>query len=725
MEKSGLPTKQGVGCSNHPGRTINPRPMRGRARSATVVRESQAPVEPLINFGRDICGDLPAAEQREWLVTNGIGGFASGTVAGLLTRRYHGLLLAALKPPLGRTLLVAKLDELAEYDGRTYPLGTNRWAGEALDPQGYRLIERFRLEGTTPVWTFTWADARVEKRVWMKQGANTAYVHYELARASRPLKLGIKALVNYRDSHSSTHAGDWRMNIQKVEHGLRVEAFAGAAPFYLLSVGATAKPAHAWYRNFDLAMERYRGLDDREDHLHAGTFNAELKPGQSITVVISTETTPDLSALSTWESRLDHERSLFDQWAKAHPPAFREAPGWIRQLVLAADQFIVKRPLPEDPDAHSVIAGYHWFGDWGRDTMIALPGLALSTGRTEIARRILSTFSRFVDRGMLPNRFPDAGQAPEYNTVDATLWYFEAIRQYVAATRDQGLVRELFPVLADIVAWHVRGTRYSIHVDSADGLLHAGEPGVQLTWMDAKVGDWVVTPRIGKPVEVNALWYNALLTMGQFARTLGEPAEQYESMAQQARIGFQHFWNPTQGFCFDVIDGPEGNDISLRPNQLFAVSLPESPLAPDQQRAVVDVCARQLLTSHGLRSLSANDPAYQPHYGGDSQQRDAAYHQGTVWGWLLGPFVLAHLRVHGDTAQAASFLEPMAHHLKNHGLGTASEIFDGDAPFAPRGCIAQAWTVAEVLRAWTLIRAKSGIRRGPAGFRSLAMPVAC
>jgi predicted glycogen debranching enzyme len=660
-----------------------------------------------VDFGRDICSDLQGAEKREWLVSNGIGGFASGTVAGLVTRRYHGLLVAALKPPLGRTLLVSKVDEVAEYDGQTYPLATNRWAGGALDPQGYRHIERFRLEGTTPVWTFTVADALLEKRVWMQQGANTTYVRYRLVRASQPLHLLVKALVNYRDYHSSTHASDWRMSIQPVENGLRVDAFYGATPFYLLSVEASTEVVHDWYRSFDLAVERYRGLDDHEDQLHAGTFRARLQPGDSVTIVASTQPTPDLDSRAAGEAQLAREGELMDRWSKANPRTSLEAPAWIRQLVLATDQFIVSRPLPDDPEAHSVIAGYHWFGDWGRDTMIALPGLTLTTGRPEVARCILRTFARFVDGGMLPNRFPDAGEVPEYNTVDATLWYFEAVRQYFAATGDEKLLRELFPVLAEIVECHVRGTRYNIHVDPADGLLYAGEPGVQLTWMDAKVGDWVVTPRIGKPVEVNALWYNALVTMAHFARTLGKPAHEYESRAEQARAGFQRFWNDSAGYCFDVLDGPEGNDPSLRPNQLFAVSLSESPLRPDQQRALVDVCARQLLTSHGLRSLVPSDPRYQGHYGGGPRERDAAYHQGTVWGWLLGPFALAHLRVYNDPARAASFLEPMAAHLNVHGLGTASEIFGGDAPFTPRGCIAQAWTVAEVLRVWNVIHARS------------------
>jgi predicted glycogen debranching enzyme len=343
--------------------------------------------------------------------------------------------------------------------------------------------------------------------------------------------------------------------------------------------------------------------------------------------------------------------------------------------------------------------------------MISLPGLTLTTGRPEVARKILRTFANFVDQGMLPNRFPDSGETPEYNTVDATFWYFEAIRAYYAETGDEQLLNELYPVLAEIIDWHQRGTRYNIKVDPADGLLHAGQPRVQLTWMDAKVGDWVVTPRIGKPVEVNALWYNALKAMAGFAEVLGESSEDYEAAADQTLQGFERFWNEGAGYCYDVIDGPDGDDGSLRPNQILAVSLPESPLLAKRQRAVVDACARHLLTSHGLRSLAPAEPQYQGHYGGDQRQRDGAYHQGTVWGWLLGPFCLAHFRVYGDPDQALGFLEPMAYHLSAAGLGSLSEIFDGETPFTPRGCFAQAWSVAEVLRVWQIIRQNPAAER--------------
>jgi len=663
-------------------------------------RESRVDSVSTVDFGREITGDLAASEQREWLVTNGIGGFGCGTVAALLTRRYHGLLIAALEPPQGRTLLVAKLDETVEYDGEVVPLFTNRWASGVIDPHGYRYIERFRLEGTTPVWTLACADALLEKRVWMQQGANTTYVRYDLVRAGRPLTLILKALVNYRDYHATTRANHRRFDVQRFKHGLGITAFEGAVPFYLLSATADAEPAHDWFRDFELAEERRRGYDDREDHLHTGTFRARLKPGDSVTLVASTEPAPNLDGDAALEARREYERDLLECWSQQSPRVARQAPAWIGQLVLAADQFIVECPQAGDSEGCSVIAGYPWFGEWGRDTLISLPGLALSTGRPEIARRILCRWAQYVDCGMLPNRLPDAGRVREYNAVDAALWYFEALRQYYAATRDRGLLAELFPVLGDIIDWHIRGTRFKIHVDHADGLLCAGDPGVPLTWMDAKVGDGVVTPRIGKPVEVNALWYNALVVMSGFARELGTLAGNYAAMARRTRRGFARFWNEAAGYCFDVIDGPEGNDASLRPNQILAVSLPATPLTRQRQRAVVDVGARHLLTPFGLRSLAPGDPRYRGRYEGGPRERDAAYHQGTAWGWLLGPFVLAHLRVYRDPNRAAAFLQPFEHHLKVHGVGTASEIFDGDAPFRPRGCIAQAWTVAEILRAW-------------------------
>jgi len=654
-----------------------------------------------VQFGREICGDLAAAESREWLVTNGIGGYASGAIAGSQTRRYHGLLVAALQPPVGRTQLVSAIDEIVHYDGVDFSLATHRWAGGVVDPKGFLLLEDFHLEGSTPVWTYAPADAILEKRIWLHQGENTTYIQYTLVRGSGALEMELKALVNYRDFHSLTHAGDWRMNIAPIDRGVKVQAYDGATPIYLKSSAAGCEPRHEWYLDCYFAAETERGLSDREDRLFAALFRTRLEAGSSVTFVLTTEATASLDGETARAERANHNVKMFQEWHEKNEVLAGEAPSWIWQLILAADQFIVKRSLPEEPEGRSIIAGYHWFGDWGRDTMIALPGLTLATGRAGVARQILLAFSQYVDGGMLPNNFPDAGGKPEYNTVDAALWFFEAVRQYFAATQDAATLQKLFPVLAGMIDAHIAGTRYNIRVDAADGLLYAGGPGVQLTWMDAKVGDWVVTPRTGKPVEINALWINALGTMAGFARHLGKPGDAYEKLAAKAKNSFQKFWNADRNCCFDVIDSPGvGNDAALRPNQIFAVSLPVSPLTPEQQKAVVDVCARHLLTSHGLRSLAPGEPGYSGHYGGSPRDRDAAYHQGTVWGWLLGSFALAHYRVFHDRVAALRFLEPLGHQIYASGLGTLSEIFDGDAPFTPRGCIAQAWTVAEVLRAW-------------------------
>jgi predicted glycogen debranching enzyme len=661
-----------------------------------------------VQFGREILGNLELAESREWLVTNGLGGFASGTAAGTSTRRYHGLLMASLQPPTDRTLLVAGVDETVRYGGTSFPLATNRWLSGDVSPKGYLNIEGFHLEGTKPVWRYALADALLEKRVWMKQGENTTFVEYALARGNSPVEIEGKILVSYRDYHATTHGDGWQMKIEPVEKGIRVVAFDGATPFFLKSESAALEPRHEWYRDFFLPVERERGLDDHEDRLVAAVFRARLAAGEKLTLVFSTEPQALLDGEQARALQSNHDLRLFQAWQKRHSETVAtsadDEPGWLWQLVLAADQFIAKRALPDDPEGLSVIAGYPWFSDWGRDTMIAIPGLALPLGRPEIARKILESFARYVDRGMLPNNFPDRSGVPQYNTIDAALWCFEAARQYFEATQDLDLVNKLFPVLSSIVDAHVTGTRYNIKVDPADALLYGGSPEVQLTWMDAKIGDWVVTPRIGKPVEINALWINALKTIGEFARRLARPREGYLKLKEKAEKNFQKFWNPARNCCFDVIDAlGVGADAALRPNQVFAVSLPVSPLTQEQQKSVVDTLGRELLTSFGLRSLGPSELGYVGRYAGLPRERDAAYHQGTVWAWLLGPYALAHYKVYGDRAAAQSFLEPLGRSIYSAGLGSISEIFGGEAPFPAAGCFAQAWSVAEVFRVWEFL----------------------
>lgn len=638
------------------------------------------------DFGRAICGDAAAADAREWLVTNGIGGYAAGTISGALTRCYHGLLVAALTPPLGRTLMLVQLDATAGYAGASFRLATHRRLDAAPAPAGHLLLERFHLEGTTPVWTYALADARLELRLWMRPGHNTTYLRYRLLHAQAPLTLQLAALVNHRDHHGNTRAGPLACTVEPVPHGLRISVTPGAAPLFLTSDRAHAVPALAWETGYVLAVERERGLPHLEDHVRAARLTATLVPGEQLLVAASATPGAPLAAEAMWAERAGYERALLARLGPGADPA-------VAQLALAADQFIVDRA-----GGKTVLAGYHWFSDWGRDTMIALPGLTLPTGRPEVAASVLRTFVRYVDQGMLPNRFPDAGEQPEYNTADATLWLFEALRAYHVATGDDTLLRELFPALREIIAWHERGTRYGIGVDPADGLLRCGEGDSQLTWMDVRVQGWVVTPRHGKPVEINALWYNALRAMAGFARRLGEPDAAYAATADRAAAGFARFWSDALGHCYDVIDTPHGDDPTLRPNQVIAAALPHSPLDAARRRAVVDVCARHLLTSHGLRSLDPRHPDYRGRYVGDVLARDGAYHQGTVWAWLIGPFALAHLRAYGDRAATRALLTPLLLHLGDAGLGTVSEIFDGDPPHAPRGCVAQAWSVAALLQ---------------------------
>ncbi|MDJ0755754.1 MAG: amylo-alpha-1,6-glucosidase [Ardenticatenaceae bacterium] len=660
----------------------------------------------LIKFTRGTINQKPIVPNREWLVTNGIGGFASGTISGVLTRRYHGLLIAALNPPLGRTVLVSKIEESVQVDGHSFDLFTNSWDPGKFYDHGYQHLDQFHLDGTTPVWTYGLGDALLRKKIWMVQGENTTVLHYTYLRGRSPLSLMSRLFVNHRDYHATSQGRDWHMEIERQDNQLSIKPRESTDRFYIRASDGTFASAHDWYLRHYLAIEADRGLDMREDFLMAGTLATQLNPGQTLTLVCTThsEQQPDGDAL--WLAQQAHEARLWaygiSELSSHDTSASENAP--LRQLVLAADQFIVERATNHDKDGRSIIAGYPWFGDWGRDTMIALPGLTLATGRPEIARKILETFHHYVDRGMLPNRFPDQGERPEYNTADATLWYFEAIQAYLDSTQDLSLIETLFPTLEAIIEAHQKGTRYQIHQDPADGLLYAGEEGVQLTWMDAKVGDWVVTPRIGKPIEINALWFNALHIMADLAGKIGKDPLPYQQMIAAMQPAFQRFWHEAVGYCFDVIDGPHGHETLLRPNQLLAVSLRYSPFDASQQKKIVDSCATHLLTPHGLRSLAPFEKGYTGRYGGSVIKRDGAYHQGTTWGWLIGPFVTAHYRVYQDARMARSFLDPLLNHLWDGCLGTMSEIFDGKVPFSPRGAFAQAWTVAEVLRVWKMLK---------------------
>ncbi len=652
---------------------------------------------------------LGNALQCEWLITNELGGFAAGTVAMANTRRYHAFLVAALRPPVDRVVMVGKVDVAVRYGEHRFELGCNEFGDGTISPRGYEYLTDFALENGLPVWTYGFEDAVIEQRIWMERGGNTSYLSVRLVAGRVPAGIELIPLCTYRDYHAHAR-GNWNLEVRPEPRGCHVHAFAGARPYRLETDRGEFRADTAWYWNYRHRLEAERGLDALEDLFRPGTFHAQLQPGESLVLTASAET-GELKSGSAALEGIRRQR----QGVLRNAPA--DAPEWVRQLTLAADQFIVSRAdeVPQRRGA-TVIAGYPWFSDWGRDTMIALPGLAIATGRWSAAAQILRTFARFADQGMLPNRFPDGGEPPEYNTVDAALWLFHAVAEYLDATGDLTLLRELYPTLREIVAWHCRGTRFGIAVDPQDGLLRAGATGVQLTWMDAKVGDRVITARIGKPVEINALWHFALTSMARWGALLGDaqPAAKYAEQAARVATAFAAaFWFEQGGYLYDVVDGPDGIfvqgragrvDTSLRPNQIFAVSLGAGLLDSRRSRAVIECCSRELLTPVGLRSLARNHPDYVGKYMGDPAARDAVYHQGTVWSWLLGPFALAHFRVFGDAAHANALVARLAPHLGEACLGSISEIFDGDAPHAPRGCFAQAWSVAETLRAWHALR---------------------
>jgi len=650
----------------------------------------------MIQFERETWSDLEAALRREWLETNGLGGFASSTIVGLNTRRYHGLLVAATKPPVGRLVLLSKLEETLLIDGRRFDLSANRYPG-VIHPQGFHYLKQFHLD-PFPVFTYEVEGIEMDKSVFMIHGENSAVIHYELRKNNRPevprnLRLEIRPLIAFRDYHSTTHEnGVINPAVQESSGLASVTPYDGLPSLHLAHNAIELRKTGDWYRNFEYDAERERGLDCFEDLFNPFALCFDLRLRRLASIIASTERRDVTEAVEYRRAEITRRRKVL--------VASPIEDGFAQSLAAASDQYLVSRG-----DEKTVIAGFHWFGDWGRDTMIALPGLTLPTGKYDVARSILRTFAKHVDQGMLPNRFPDAGETPEYNTVDAALWFFEAARAYLAYTSDLEFVREeLYPMFADIISWHARGTRYGIKVDPG-GLLASGELGVQLTWMDAKVGNWVVTPRRGKPVEIQALWYNALCIMEDLASRFGDEAarKRYRHMAAVARWSFNRlFWSEKLGCLYDVINcGPP--DPSIRPNQIFAVSLPHSMLPRDRARRVVEKVEEHLLTPFGLRSLAPSDPQYRGRYTGAPTERDGAYHQGTVWAWLLGPFITAYIKVNGGSEearrQAEAWFSPFESHLAEAGLGHISEIFEGDAPHRPCGCIGQAWSVAEILRA--------------------------
>ncbi len=644
----------------------------------------------MIRISQSMLHNTEQALSREWLVTNGTGGYASSTIIGANTRRYHGLLTAAFQPPLERQVVLSKVDEELLIDRGSHPLGSNEYVGGVIHPDGYHHLRSFRLDLGIPTWKYQVGDVKLTKWVWMERGKNTVYVLYRLDSSPEDVKLMIRPFCAFRGYHHDDirAAQDDFLTDQHGADTINVESSRTA---YHLKMHMPFASFHAmpdWYMNFYHREEQERGFDCTEDLYAPGVFVLSLSVGESAVFVATCEREqPD----DDWESAWVREMSRRKALVSGETDDLRKA------LLLSADQFVVRQP---SGDAHqsSILAGYHWFTDWGRDTMISLPGLLLSTGRFDEAREILLRYAECADGGMIPNRFKDDGSV-EFNTADATLWFFQALHAYVNASGDDEIIPQLFPTLVGMIDRHIRGVRYGIHVDPDDGLLHAGREGSQLTWMDACVNGCPSTPRIGKPVEINALWYNALSLMAEWADAVGVDDHLFKFAAERCKISFNlKFWNDASDCLYDVVDGPTGNDPSIRPNQIMALSLAHTVLDSSLWKSVVDVVERELLTPYGLRTLSPAAPAYAGEYRGGPAKRDTIYHQGTVWPWLLGQFADAHLRAYGDTDRIAEMIAPFRAHLLEAGLGNISEILDGDAPHRPAGCIAQAWSTAEILR---------------------------
>ena len=651
------------------------------------------PPVPQLLVPREICTSYSRSSKLEWLETSGEGSFAMGTVAGSRTRRYHGLLVAALRPPVDRTLLLAGLDEFVSQADPAQPplaLSTQQYPN-ALSPAGFSRLIEFRLD-PYPTWIFDVGGAQVEKQLFMLHGEQTVIVSW---RATNKRRLTVLPFLAFRDYHGLLRASrPWDGRVRE-EHSasvvLRVRPDPALPELRLhASPGTQLRQDGAWYYNAEVLEEQARGLDFQEDLWKLGTLTLELAPGRASYLVATTGERAFSPAQVEELAAAEEERR--------RP---RTAEPLRARLERAADQFCVRR----GDGRPTVIAGYPWFTDWGRDTMIALPGLYLARGKFDEARDVLRGFLAHLNQGLIPNRFPDRpGEPLEYNTADATLWMFQAAHAYLSAGGERAFLRdEFYPAGKAIISWHRRGTHHGIHVDGEDHLLAAGEPGLQLTWMDARVGEQVVTPRIGKPVEINALWFNALRLMAQWAKELGyaEDEEEFRGEADLVAFSFERaFWNPARGYLNDVVT-PGGPDASLRPNQLFAVALPFPLLEPGQRQKVVQAVERELLTEVGLRTLARGEPAYQGQYRGNMAERDRAYHQGTVWPWLLGPYARAYLTAFGRTQETQAYCRGLLYgleaRLEEGCLGQVGEIFDGDSPHLPCGAPAQAWSVAALL----------------------------
>lgn len=678
-------------------------------------------------------GDLDA---REWLLTNGLGSFASGTISDARTRTYHGWLIAALDPPSKRTLLLSHLEASLEVGDSVVALGTNFWGSGTVEPSGYKLLQSFEIS-PVPSWIWGEDNWQLSRRMVMPNQRREARGERQEARGeaefchrilieyryegSEAAILRLRLMIGDRDFHHQQQAhpmlqfsqiiGKQQVCLQVVQSGQL------GTPWQLRWTQGEYQADPVWYWDYWLPEETKRGLGDREDLYSPGYLTVILQPGTTVTIEATTQLDLQhcLDSEEFEQAVQAEQKRLADQFAHLDDPKLPQTSGSLspcplpwQRLLQAGDQFIVYRASIAGPTA---IAGYHWFNDWGRDTLIALPGLALTTQRFDLAKGLLKTFGRYCQYGLIPNAFPDTGIEPFYNSIDATLWWIETLGLYLEATQDWNFLAEQYPVVQQIYKAFTTGTKYNIQVDAADGLISWDAPGVALTWMDALVDGQPVTPRRGKAVEINALWYSALCWASGWAERLSsEPdmagvrlsnqARRYQQQAQQVKVSLQKFWNPNQGYLYDTIEPDDRLNAQIRPNAVLALSLYHCGFPPVQARQVLERAKTSLLTPYGLRSLEPDDPEYLGNYAGDSVDRDRAYHQGTVWSWLIGPFIRAWRRFY-DSEPVPFDCQPLLNHFLNQAcINSISEIFDGDPPHAPKGAIAQAWSVAELIRHW-------------------------
>ncbi len=647
-----------------------------------------------MEFGKSYWYSYEQGSEREWLITNGIGGYASGSLICSNSRRYHGLLIAALKPPTSRYLLLSNLLEDIIIDDTSVSLSSFKTLDGYVN-EGYAYLQRVQYN-FLPEFVYSYKDIIIKKKIAMKYGENTTVVQYEIRNGSKAATLKLTPLVNSRDHHHKNHREYLKFSTQEKQGEVTIYPEDSHIKLRIgVNIGEYQKLEDCYFYNMLYTIEQERGLDNCEDHFIPGYFNISLKPSETKVIsFIATTESYDVFKIEASQIIKEEEGRLIELLEKK---AYNNK--LCRRLVLAADNFIVYR---NSTKSKTVIAGYPWFTDWGRDTMIAFSGLTLATGRYEDAKDILYTFSKYVNYGLLPNMFPDDGEQPAYNSVDAALWYFEAVMSYLEYTQDYSFIKDkIYNCLKEICSSFIGGTIFDIKM-TEDGLVTAGNQHTQLTWMDAKVGGWVVTPRHGKAVEINALWYNALMIMSKLAKKF-EDKDIYLELANKAKESFDKvFWNDKDGCLYDVVN-ELGKDTSIRPNQIIAIGLTYAVVTEDKAKKIVEKVWEQLYTPYGLRSLSKDSSNYRGVYSGDVLSRDGAYHQGTVWTWPLGRFIKAYVRVNDSSQQARKnaldFIMPFVDHIKDSGLGSISEIFDGDAPYYPRGCFAQAWSVSEILRA--------------------------